>query len=68
VWPESYELGTHIFTLRQNLKGDGVSCNLAFDGASNKALVIWMCAEKILFRKLDGRAAVVGIATVGNVY
>jgi hypothetical protein len=39
VWPESYELGFRIFTLRPNLKGERVRCNLAFNGSSDRTLV-----------------------------
>jgi hypothetical protein len=33
------QMGSRIFALRQNRKGDGVSCNLAFDGNSDSTLV-----------------------------
>jgi hypothetical protein len=72
VWPESYELGSRIFTLRQNLKGERVRCNLAFNGSSDRTLVTERFTELMGFRKLDGTLAVVGFAETtpafGDVY
>jgi hypothetical protein len=72
VQPESYNPGSCIFTLRQNLKQDGVSCNLEFDGGSDSTLVTEGYAKKLGLRKLNGRAAVMGFVettpTFGNVY
>jgi hypothetical protein len=63
---------SRIFTLKQNLKQDGVSFNLALGGGSDRTLVTEGYAKKMVLRKLGGRAAVVGFAetppTFGDVY
>jgi hypothetical protein len=61
-----------IFTLRRNLRHEGVSCNLVFDCSCDRTLVTERYAKKMGFRKLDGRVAAVGFAeatpTFGDVY
>jgi hypothetical protein len=58
--PESYEPGAQVFTLRQNLKVGGVSCNIAFDGGSDRTMVTEKYAKEKVLWKLDKRAAVMG--------
>jgi hypothetical protein len=48
------------FTLRQNLRSRGKSCNLAFDGGSDRTTVTEKYAKEMGFRKLERRAAVMG--------
>jgi hypothetical protein len=51
--PESYELGSQIFTLTQNL---------AIEPAAKRTLVTERSTRKMGFQKLEGRAAVVGFS------
>jgi hypothetical protein len=55
--------GSRIFTLRQDLKQDGVSCNLTLDH-SHRTLMTEGYTKKMGLRKLDGRAAVGGLRGV----
>jgi hypothetical protein len=42
------QMGSRIFALWQNRKGDGVSCNLAFDGDSDSTLVTEKYAAEVI--------------------
>jgi hypothetical protein len=62
VRPKYYEPGSQIFTLRQNLKNEGKSCNLAFEGGSDQTIITERYAREMGFRKLDMKAAVASFA------